>query len=258
MNVRVIIIDDEPLAREGVAVRLTNYPDFTVVGEGGTGAEALALIRSLRPDLVFLDIQMPDMNGIEVLEQIDSATVPQTIFLTAFDRHAVAAFQVQALDYLLKPIDDERFETAIRRARRQLELEDQNVFREQVMQLIHSQADVTAERKATRFAVRIGAQLAFVRTPDIDWIEGNGDYASLHVGKKTYLLRQSLQSLEAKLDENEFVRVHRSAIVQVDRIRQVTPLSNRDCELTLVDGTELRSSRTYSKALWDILRRLGL
>lgn len=257
MTVRVIIVDDEPLAREGVAIRLAPHHDFVVVGEGANASEALFLVRNLQPDLVFLDIQMPDISGIEVLRRIGDGKIPQTIFLTAFDQYAVGAFQVQALDYLLKPIDDERFEAALGRARRQLELEGQNVFHEKVMALL-THAEDAGNKRATRFAIRTGNQLSFVRASDIDWIEGNGGYASLHVGNKTYLLRQSLQALEGKLNSEEFVRVHRSAIVQIDRIRQVATLSNRDCELTLVDGTELRSSRTYSKGLWAVLRHFSL
>ena len=257
MKTRVLIVDDEPLAREGVAIRLFEYPDFIVVGEGASGAEALSLIEYLEPDLIFLDIQMPDMTGIEVLRKLPPERIPAVIFLTAFDEYAVAAFQVQALDYLLKPLEDDRFDLSVRRARRQLDLQEQNGFRERVIEMLQMQADDSASQCVKRLAVRMGSQVSFVRAADIDWIEGNGDFASLHIGKRTHLLRQSLQSLEARLNPAEFVRVHRSAIVQIDRVAHVETLPNRDCRLTLRNGTELRSSRTYSSALWRLLRDTG-
>lgn len=258
MKTRVVIVDDEPLAREGVAVRLAEHPDYEVVGEGSSGAEVLSLIRELRPDLIFLDIQLPDMTGVDALRAAGTEKLPPVIFLTAFDEYALAAFQVQALDYLLKPLDDERFALALQRAQRRIELEDRGEFNHRLAELLQMYGEDSGKKPVKRFAVRAGGQVTFVEVCDIDWIEGNGDYASLHVGKRTFLLRQSLQSLEERLNPEEFVRIHRSAILQLDRIKDLRSLTNRDCELTLRDGTRLRASRTYSPSLWVALRGLGL
>lgn len=254
MKTRVVIVDDEPLARAGVAIRLAEHRDYMVVGEGSSGAEALSLMRELNPDLVFLDIQMADMSGIDVLRIASAEKVPTVIFLTAFDEYAVAAFQVQALDYLLKPLDDERFALALRRAERRIALEGRSEFPHRVAALLQMYEEDSGKKSVKRFAVRARGQVSFIQVCDIDWIEGNGDYASLHVGTRTFLLRQSLHSLEERLSPVEFLRVHRSAIVQLDRIKDLRSLPNRDCELTLRNGTQLRSSRTYSTALWAALR----
>jgi two-component system, LytTR family, response regulator len=258
LNTRVLIVDDEPLARRGVAIRLAHHPKMTVVGEGASGEEALSLISTLRPDLIFLDIQLPDMSGIEVLRFLPVQTIPAVIFLTAFDEYAVAAFELQALDYLLKPLEEERFNSALKRATRLLELEQHVDLQERLQVLLHMHAQDSQTGCAKRFAVRKGHQVSFVLVSDIEWIEGTGDYAGLHVGKKTHLIHRSLTSLEKKLNPEEFIRIHRSTIVRVDRIGRIEPLSNRDCELMLLDGTSLRVSRTYSGRLWSLLKGLGM
>jgi len=256
LNKRVLIIDDEPLARRGVAIRLAEYPNMSVVGEGASGEEALSLIPRLKPDLIFLDIQMADMNGIDVLRSLPPRTVPAVIFLTAFDEYAVAAFEVQALDYLLKPLDDERFACAIERANRLLDLEQQEHFQARLSGLLQLH-DEQGRVPAKRFAVRKGNHVSFVQATDIDWVGASGDYAGLHVGGKVHLIHQTLNVLEGKLDPKEFIRIHRSTIVQLDRIARIDALANRDCELTLRNGTMLRVSRTYSHGLWAMLRSLG-
>jgi two-component system, LytTR family, response regulator len=254
MKIRVLIVDDEPLARKGVALRLREHPDMEVIGMCADGKQALQRIVELAPDLVFLDIHMPVMGGIEVLRSLPSETLPVIIFLTAFDEHALAAFEVQALDYLLKPIDDTRFFTALKRARRQIGLKHQSALNTNASMTPGSNGGTRDGRPLKRFAVRNGKDVTFVEIANIDWIEAAGDYAQLHAGGKVYLIRESLSTLEARLDPNDFLRIHRSAIIRVDRIVRITALANRDGYLTLRNGTSLRVSRSYSRPLRDCLR----
>lgn len=254
MNVRVLIVDDEPLARRGVSLRLAEHPDITVIGECSSGEEAVKAILAHKPDLVFLDIQMPGMCGIDVLRVLPAGSVPCIIFLTAYDEYALAAFEVQALDYLLKPIDNVRFLVSLERARRLLALKQQDALHSRFEKLLELHADRNDSGPSKRFAIRNGNQVTFVQSSEIDWIEAVGDYAGLHVGKKMHLLREPLHLLETRLDRSEFLRIHRSSIVKLDRITRIEPLANRDCRLTLSDGTHLRVSRTYSKPLHDLLR----
>ncbi|HEY4145707.1 LytTR family DNA-binding domain-containing protein [Pinirhizobacter sp.] len=230
---RVMVVDDEPLARDGVRARLTRHKDICWVGEAEEGEAAVRLIGQHRPDLVFMDVQMPGMSGIDALRQIPVASRPLAILLTAYENFAVAGFELQALDYLLKPIDDERFREALDRAR---------------MALSNRARDDMAQAPPTwveRFTVRVGQRIAVVETNDIDWIEANDDYAGLHVGTRVYLLREPLHQLSLRLDPRRFARIHRSTIVRIDRIAELEALSNRDCLLRLRDGTPLRASRTY-------------
>lgn len=255
MKTRVLIVDDEELARRGVAIRLREHSDMVVVGECADGEEAIQSVSALNPDLIFLDIQMPGMSGIEMLRSLPEQSVaPVVIFLTAYDEYAVAAFEVRALDYLLKPVDDERFAFSLGRARRLLALEQQETLYVRMRGLLEMHSEDAGPGPAKRFAVRTGHQVSFVQSADIDWVESVGDYAGLHVGNKTHLLRESLNVLESRLDHERFLRIHRSTIVQLDRITRIDSLPNRDCVVTLRDGTSLRVSRTYSKSLWNLLR----
>lgn len=257
MNIRVLIVDDEPLSRRGVAVRLESHDDLEVVGECEDGESALKAICELKPDLVFLDIQMPGLSGIDLLKTLPERNVPAIIFLTAHDNYAVAAFEVQALDYLLKPIDDDRFLAALHRARKLLALEQQQELYGKLQELAQFHQSRLEKDHVARFAIRTGRRIAFVEAATIDWIEAVGDYAGLHVGDKTHLLRESLNALETQLDSRRFLRIHRSSIVQVDRIKQMDPLPAGDCHLLLHNGTSLRASRSYSKKLRQILRNHG-
>lgn len=252
MHIKVLIVDDEPLARKGVALRLKAHTDVEIVGMCSNGQQAVQRITELAPDLVFLDIQMPLMSGFEVLKALPAETQPTVIFLTAFDEHALAAFDVQALDYLLKPIDDARFLTAVERARRLIALKRQNATDGRTQDAPHPASETATPIK--RFTVRVGRDVAFVEVDTIDWIEATGDYAQLHVGQRTYLLRQPLNTLETMLDRNDFFRVHRSTIIRLDRIVRISALANRDGSLTLRNGITLRVSRSYSKPLRDRLR----
>lgn len=228
---RVLVVDDEPLARGGVRARLGAHKDMQVVGEAEDGEDALARIRALRPDLVFMDVQMPGFDGLEALRRLSPAERPLAILLTAYDHFAVGAFEVQALDYLLKPVDDERFRESLDRARAALR------FR--------TSGEPIRPAYARRFTVRTGQRIAVVDAEEIDWIEACDDYAGLHVGQRVHLLREPLHQLAGRLDPKQFVRIHRSAIVRLDRIAELEPLVNRDCLIRLRDGTPLRASRTY-------------
>jgi two-component system LytT family response regulator len=244
VTIKVLIVDDEPLARKGVALRLREQADVEIVGMCSNGKQAIQRISELQPDLVFLDIQMPLMGGIEVLRALpENEDQPVIIFLTAYDEHALEAFEVQALDYLLKPIDDMRFSLAVDRARRLIALKQQN-------EVYSREGGV----RFKRFVIRNGKDLTFVETATIDWIEAAGDYVQLHVGEKTYLIRESLNTLERVLDREDFLRIHRSSMIRLDRVARVSALPNRDGFLTLQNGISLRVSRSYSKALKESLR----
>jgi two-component system, LytTR family, response regulator len=252
--IKVLIVDDEPLARRGVALRLREQPDIEIVAMCSNGKQAVQRIIELTPDLVFLDIQMPLMSGIEVLRALPAETLPAIIFLTAFADHALAAFEVQALDYLLKPIDEMRFFSALERARRLITLKQQSAMYHRSSMAPETAPETPRTQPLKRFAVRNGKELTFVETAKINWIEAAGDYAQLHTEEKTYLIRESLNTLETLLDQNDFLRIHRSAIIQLNRIVRITALANRDGYLTLRNGTSLRVSRSYSKPLKDRLR----
>ena len=237
MSIRVLVVDDEPLARRGIVKRLASHADMQVIGEASDGEAALSAIAAHAPQLVFMDVQMPGMDGLATLDLLPPGERPLTILLTAYDQFALRAFELRALDYLLKPIDDERFAEAIDRARDTLHLR----------QAARPAADTPYY--PARFAVRSGNRVSFVAAADIDWIEAMGDYAGLHASGKLHLLREPLHLLAARLDPALFLRIHRSTIVRIDRIADMAALSNRDSLLRLRDGTPLRASRTYGDAL---------
>lgn len=236
MTLRVLIADDEPLARGGVRARLAGHADITLVGECTDGPSALAALHAQAPDLLFLDVQMPGLSGLDVLEALPPERRPLTVLLTAYEQFALRAFGLRALDYLLKPIDEERFADALDRAR-------------QALALRRGETQMRTSPYVTRFQVRLGQRVRLVRADEIDWIEAQGDYAGLHVGAQLHLLREPLQRLAGRLDPAQFVRIHRSTIVRLDRVAEMQALSNRDHLLRLRDGTVLRASRTYVDAL---------
>src|SRR5215831_5134420 len=251
MKYKVLIIDDEPLARRGIRARLKRLPDFVVVDDCEDEVEAIRAIRLHQPDLIFLDVQMPDLSGFDMLKRLPKGPPPLIIFLTAYDEYALRAFEVQALDYLLKPIDSERFAEAIKRARHQLKLNRADSMEERLSNLIaeHTKAARPARPYVERLMVRTGSRITFVRADEIDWIEAVGEFTGLHVGNKAPLLRQTLNSLEELLDPEKFVRIHRSAIVQVSRITELRTLPNRELRLRLSSGADLKVSRTYRDRL---------
>jgi two-component system, LytTR family, response regulator len=239
------------MARQGIRIRLEKDADISVVGECDEGTAAVQCVNDARPDVVFLDVQMPGMNGFDVIRQIPQEQMPLIVFLTAYDQYAVKAFEVHAFDYLLKPIDDERFREVVRRVRRQLELVDKSNLDKRLEALLAEQLEFNASsrRRPDRFAIRSGTKISFVMADEIDWIEASDDYVSLHVGKRTHLLRETLNNLEQRLDPHNFVRIHRSTIIRADRLREIRVLPNRELRVTLGDGTELKVSRTYRDRL---------
>jgi two-component system LytT family response regulator len=243
--VRTVIVDDEPLARRGVRLRLQKFKDVEIVGECGDGASAVGKILELSPDVVFLDVQMPGMDGFEVLRALPRENLPSVIFLTAYEQHALRAFEVHALDYLLKPVDDERFTAAVQRARQVGESGSKIQMAERILRMLERDS----VRYPSRFPVRMGSRIQVVLTDDIEWIAAAGDYAELHAGARCHLLRETMNSLEEKLDPAEFLRVHRSRILRVKCIRELRAIDNREYLVKLADGSEHRSSRTYADRL---------
>jgi len=250
MKYKVIIIDDEPLARRGIHARLKPFSDFVVLEDCEDGVAGVKAIRRHNPDLVFLDVQMPGLSGFDMLKRLPKSRRPFIIFLTAYDEYALRAFDAHALDYLLKPIDGERFAEAIDRACRQLKFETADSIEERLRDLIAEQtANKRPSRYVERFTIRSGSRITFVLADEIDWIEAVGDYAALHVGNKNTLLRETLNALETRLDPEKFVRIHRSAIVQVSRICELRTLPNRELRIRLTGGADLKVSRTYRDRL---------
>lgn len=251
--IRVLIVDDEPLARRGIRARLAPARDVEVVGECAGGREAVRAIRELAPDLVFLDVQMPGVDGFGVIGAVGTAEMPVVVFVTAYDQHAIRAFEAQALDYLLKPIDDERFERALERARRRIGERREGALGRRLAAVLAEAgaaepAAVTSERAAPpvdRFLVKKGGRVILVPAEEVDWIEAASDYVRLHVGHESHLLRETMSRMEEQLDPRRFVRIHRSTIVNVERIRELHPHFNREYVVVLRDGTELKLSRGY-------------
>jgi two-component system LytT family response regulator len=249
---RVLIVDDEPLARRGVALRLKEWPDIQIVGECEDGCVAVQRIVELSPDLVFLDVQMPDMDGFEVLRSLPNGRIPNVIFLTAFEEHALRAFQVHALDYLLKPFSRERFVAALDRARAQIDKTSKVELATRILHLLDQEKEI---KRSARFVVKSGSRIQFVEEADIDWISAAGDYAELHVSGAVHLVRETMAALETKLDPAHFARIHRSKIVNLSRIVEMRSVDNGEYIVMLRDGTQHRSSRTRSQKLEEWLER---
>jgi len=239
---RVVIVDDEPLARDSVRLALAHDEDVTVVAECEDGDAAAEAIDALRPDVVFLDVQMPGRDGFGVIEAVGPGRMPAVIFVTAYDAHALRAFEVHALDYLLKPFDDARIREALDRARRAGALE------ERLTALVEQMTRRGAEggHYVTRFVVRHGDRASLVRAADVEWIEADGNYVVLHVRGGAHRLRASLRALAEQLDPRQFARIHKSTIVNLDRVRELQPWFGGDYVAILVDGRQLRVSRSFA------------
>jgi two-component system LytT family response regulator len=254
MTLRVIIVDDEELARKGIRARLQRLPDVEIVAECGNGRQAIDTIRRRTPDLVFLDVQMPGKTGFDVLAAVGPDAFPYVIFVTAHDQYAIRAFEVNALDYLLKPIDDERFELALQRARDALATKRDRALGQRLASILGEVGSwAPAARNAERIVVRSAGRVIFVKTSDIDWVEAEGDYVTLHAGKRSWLSRGTIAEMERKLHASKFMRIHRSAIVNTERIVEMRPLDNGDYRIVLRDGTELKLSRSHRQQLHTLL-----
>ena len=245
--IRTLIVDDEPLSRRRIRDLLQDDADFVVVGECGDGLQAMAALKELACDLVFLDVHMPGMDGVEVARRLASGSGPAVIFVTAYDCYALPAFEVHAVDYLLKPFDRLRFRRALAWARTVLRRERGEASTDLPED---SAGELHRGRKPLeRVTIKTAGRVYFLKTGDIDWVEAAGNYLRLHVGKSTHLLRETMNNLEARIDPQRFWRIHRSTLVNVDRIRELQPLFHGDYVLILQDGTELTLSRTYRRNL---------
>ena len=271
MTIRTIIVDDEPLARRGLELRLREASDVEIVRQCANGREALAAIAELQPDLMFLDIQMPALSGFDVVKQVPQESLPMIVFVTAFDRFAIDAFEAHALDYLLKPVDDTRLAHALDRVRAQWQQRQAVAQREQLMAML---ADLTGKgeiesgttpaangparrRYATMLPIRVGRETIRLDVATIDWIDAAGDYMCVHAASQTHVLRATMKELEDMLDPRVFQRVHRSTIVNLARVRSLRPHLNGECFLKLEAGQEVKLSRSFRDKVELLLDRTG-
>jgi two-component system, LytTR family, response regulator len=252
-KVRVLVADDEPLARERLRVLLSREDWIEIVAECPDGTETIASIDKLQPDLVFLDVQMPGADGFEVIETVGPSRMPLVVFVTAFDSYALRAFDVHALDYLLKPFDRDRFQQALGRARQQLERRTNGDLERRLLELVQDLKP--SSHRLERFVIKSGGRVFFVRAEEIDWIEAAGNYVKLHVGSEAHLFRETMNALESQLDSNTFFRIHRSHIVNIERIKELQPWFNGEYVVFLNDGTRLTLSRGYREKLQERIGR---
>lgn len=249
----VLIVDDEPLARGFLRATLESMPDVSVAGECGDGVEAVEAIRGLDPDLVLLDVQMPEVDGFDVIERIGPARMPAVIFTTAHQSHTLRAFEVHALDYILKPIDPERLRASIEHARPRIRRSQAESLADRLASLLDMVGRASAGEYAQRITVRRDDSISFVRLEDVDWLEAARNYVRLHVGSESYLVRHTLRGLLENLDPSRFVRIHRSAAVNLDRVREVQPWLNGEYIVILHSGEKLRVGRTWRDDLLKLM-----
>ena len=260
MKIRALIVDDEPLARERIKRFLSGETDIELVAECADGLEALIRIRELRPDLVFLDIQIPERDGFGVLEELGPEEMPPAvIFITAYDRYAIRAFEFHALDYLLKPYHQERFRLAIERARSQIRHVRSGIgasarLDERLISLLENLKS-GQQKYLERLMIKGDGRVFFLRADEIDWIEAEGNYVRLHAGRQTHLMRETMTGLEGRLDPEKFLRIHRSTLVNIERIKELQPMFGGEYTVILRDGTELTLSRTYRDRLLELFEK---
>ncbi len=252
MKIRSLIVDDEPLARKVLSNLLQNEPDIEVLGECADGQEALAAIRKQAPDLVFMDVEMPGLNGFATIKEVDDQQKPVFVFVTAHEKFAAQAFDAQAADYLVKPFDKDRFHTAIERAKELVKEGKAQKLGKLIPSLLSYFKPET--KRADRLIVKSGGRILFLKATDVDWIEAADNYVNLHVGKEAYMLRETMTALEARLTPDQFVRISRSAIVNIEQIRELKPLFHGDYAVILRNDTQLTLSRSHRAKL----QQLGL
>ncbi|MFT4937024.1 MAG: two-component system LytT family response regulator [Paraglaciecola sp.] len=263
MTIRVLIVDDEPLAREGVALRLENQKDIEIIGECANGSDAIRSILSLHPDLVFLDIKMPKVNGFDVVNAVGTEHMPPVIFLTAYDEYAIEAFKTHAIDYLLKPIDNARFEESLQYAREQI-LKNSIAQRSEQLTELLTQTEglssvsptkqlVSGRASNERLVIRSNGHVYLLESEDISWIEAEGDYVSVHTPQKSHLVRETMKNMEVRLHMQGFQRVHRSCIVNLTYVRELIALDSGDYQIILRDNTCVKLSRNYRDILYQRL-----
>jgi two-component system LytT family response regulator len=251
--IRVLIADDEPLARKRLLMLLADEDRIEVVAECADGASAIGAIQKLRPDLVFLDIEMPGASGFDLIDAIGAERMPAVIFVTAFDTHALRAFEVRALDYLLKPFDRDRFHAAVTRAREHIDGHADGELERRLLDLVHGLKPAIPPLE--RFVVKTSGRVFFVRASDIEWIEAAGNYVKLHVGAESHLFRETMNAVEGKLDADIFYRIHRSHIVNIERVRELQPSFNGEYVVCLKSGARLTLSRGYREKLQERIGR---
>ena len=256
MSIRTLIVDDMQLARDRLTRSLEEYQDIEVIGQCASGEEAIEAIGRQRPDLVFLDVHMPEVGGFDVLERVGPDAVGVVVFVTAYDEYALKAFEVNAIDYLLKPFDAERLRGTIERVRRQVELRGSKVAGNRLESLLRSLT--RRPQRPPRLALKVDGRTVFVNVQEVDYVEAAGNYVSVQVGSDSYLVRERLSQMEATLDPDTFTRIHRSTIVNVTRVKEMAPLFNGDQALTLKNGKKLTVSRSYRDRLMAALGQPGV
>jgi two-component system, LytTR family, response regulator len=255
MPVRTVIADDERLARQKLLIFLESEPSVNVVAECQDGRQTVAAIRSFRPDLLLLDVQMPDLDGFQVLSEISEEEMPTVIFTTAFDQYAIRAFESNALDYLLKPFDRERFHHSVERAVSELRKTREHALTHRILSLLSQVKPVTRGITETdqRLVIKANGRVVFLDTENIEWVEAAANYVRLHVGKESYFFRETISRISERLDANRFVRIHRSTIVNVEKIKELIPVNSGEYVVVLKSGRELSCSRGYRAALQEIV-----
>ena len=249
----VLIVDDESLARDTVRLLLEEEKDVHVLAECADGRQAVDAIRKHDPDLVFLDVQMPGLTGLEVVSEVGASNMPPVVFVTAYDEYAVKAFETSAIDYLVKPFSDERFEAALSKARKRLQQQRRADLEARLRLLLAETRTPTSSDRGARFMVKERGVIRFVESADVDWVEAAGDYVILHHGKEKSMIRETMSGMEEKLPAEAFVRIHRSTIVRIDAIREIKPYFHGDYIVYLKDGEELKLSRRYWSRVEEVL-----
>ncbi len=261
-KIRVLVVDDERIAREGICMHLASEPDVEIIAECANGIDAVSIIKERLPDLVFLDVQMPGLDGFGVVEAVGSEQMPTVIFVTAYDKYALRAFDIHALDYLLKPFDGERFSKALGRARVQINQASGAGINNRLLSLL---ADIKSGQESRvesseakpkyveRLVIKSAGRISFLNVDEVDWIEAADNYVELHAGREAHLVRETMNALETKLDPAKFLRIRRSTIINIERIKELKPLFRGEYVIILKNGKELTSSRRYRHHLSRLL-----
>ncbi|HEV7376559.1 MAG TPA: LytTR family DNA-binding domain-containing protein [Pyrinomonadaceae bacterium] len=250
-KIQTLIVDDEPLAREGIRMLIEHDAEIAVIGECANGQQAIIAITEQMPDLVFMDIQMPEVSGFEVLEAIGPQSLPCVIFVTAYDKYALRAFEVHALDYLLKPFTSERFQRALERAKAQIKNRSGEQLNQRLVRLLE---DIHKDKTyLERLVIKSAGRIFFLNVEEIDWIEAAENYVRLHTGRESHLIHGTMNKLASRLDPAQFLRIHRSTIINVRRIKELQPMFHGEYVVTLRDGTQLNSGRSYRQKLQSLL-----
>lgn len=254
MTIRLIIVDDEPLAREGIAFQLRHEQDVDIVAQCEDGSEAIKAIGTLNPDLVFLDIRMPKISGFDVIAKVGADKMPLVIFLTAYDEHAVEAFRLNAIDYLLKPIEKSRFRESLQKARTRLQTSRFASQAEHLQQLLATMRNAPPAATPARIALKLSGHIHFLQPQELDWVESEGDYVNVHTVERTHLVRETMLTMEKRLEPHGFLRIHRSAIVNLDKISKLLTTDHGDYEVLMTNGLSLKIGRNYRDALFSRMK----